>query len=123
MHQVPTSVWNEIAATQHLTHPVWRRLLPLEGMRFLEALDELEKRVDEVARDARVTRAYCLTAPLLQETRAISRFVEASGAPSLRGALPELTTIHEAVDLATREYSLTRLQRRSLASMLRGLSL
>ena len=118
MHNLPTPIWNEIAKTQTLRHARWRKLFAAEGMDFLTLVDELEKEIDAKAKDSRVTRGYCLVAPLLQENVAISRYVEAKRAPSLRGSLPELTTISEAVDLATQEFQLTPGQRQTLRSLL-----
>ena len=123
MHQVPTPAWNQIAATQTLRHPEMASLFKAEGIEFLEKVDAMEKQVDLQSKDSRVTRAFVLVAPLLFETAAISRFVEMQQTPSLRAGLPELTTISEAVDLATQEFSLTPGQRAKLRGMLKsGLS-
>lgn len=118
MYQVPTPIWNEIAATQPLLHQPWKRLFALKSEEQLQALAVLEKEIDAKAGDARVTRGYLLTAPLLLENRAISRFVETQQAPSLRAGLPELTTISEAVDLATEEFSLMPSQQSKLRQLL-----
>lgn len=120
MHQVPTPIWNEIAATQKLRHPEMAELFKAEGVAFLGKVDAMEKRIDLQAKDSRVTRAYTLVAPLLFETAAISRFVETQKAPSLRAGLPELTTISEAVDLATQEFQLKAGQQASLRALLRA---
>lgn len=118
MYQVPTPIWNAIAAAQPLQHQPWKRLFALKTEEQLSALNELESEIDAKAKDVRVTRAYLLTAPLLMENKAISRFVETQRAHSLRAGLPELTTIHEAVDLATAEYNLMPSQQQKLRSLL-----
>jgi hypothetical protein len=118
MYQVPTPIWNEIAASQPIKHRPWKAIFPLKAEPMMERLNALETRIDAKAKDARVTRGYLLTAPLLMENVAISRFVEAQQAQNLRAALPELTTISEAVDLATKEFSLMPSQQMKLRQLL-----
>lgn len=118
MYQVPTPIWNEIASAEKLKHQPWKRLFALKGEAMLEALNQLETEIDNQAKDAKVTRAYLLTAPLLMENVAISHFVETQQAPGLRAGLPELTTTREAVDLATQEYSLLPSQQNKLQQLL-----
>lgn len=118
MYQVPTSIWNEIAKTQKILHQPWARLFPLPSDKLLPELAKIEQKLDRDGADARVVRAYLLTAPLLTETVAISRFVEASLSNSLRSCLPELTAISEAVALATAEYRLSPKQQAQLRQLL-----
>ena len=118
MYQVPTPVWNEVAATQRLNKPTWAGLFAKTGQDFLPACERVENAVDKLTRDATVTRAYMLTAPLLHENQAISRYLEATQAQSLRAAMPELTTIPEAVGLATDEFNLLPSQQDKLATLL-----
>jgi hypothetical protein len=118
MYQTPTSIWNEIAQTQALQHPIWRRLFALDQDSLTVEMEKLEKELEEKGADARVIRGYVLTAPLLMENEAISLFVEASGSTSLRSCLPEVTTINEAVALATEEFRLKPSQQTFLAKLL-----
>lgn len=118
MYQAPTSIWNEIAATQSIKHQPWKRLFPMSSDRLLPELEAIESRLEREGADARVVRGFLLTAPLLMETVAISRYLEASGSISLRSSLPELTTISEAVDLATQEFRLSRPQQVKLRDLL-----
>lgn len=118
MYQVPTSIWNEIAQTQPIKHQPWARLFPLSSDKLLPELAKLEQKLERGVADARVVRAYLLTAPLLTETVAISRYLEASGSNSLRSSLPELTSISEAVDLATAEFRLNPKQQAQLRQLL-----
>lgn len=118
MYQVPTPVWNAIAATQPLKHQPWTTLFSLAPDAQLQALADLENQLSAQGADSRTIRGYVLVAPLLQENVAISKYLQATGSLGMRGALPELTTIREAVDLATAEFSLTPSQEEQLHQLL-----
>ena len=62
--------------------------------------------------------AYQTYAPLLVENEAISKYVVASGQLHLRGCLPEVTSIKEAISLAATDYLLTRPQISQLRKMM-----
>lgn len=118
MYQAPAAIWNEIAQSQQLRHRAMQAL-------FLKNPDELEVALGEQDRtlslqglDSTTIRAYHLTAPLLLENEAISRYIQQSSQPFLRNSLPELTTVNEAISLATAEYSLTTSQTRKLRQVL-----
>ena len=117
MYQAPTEIWNEIAKTQAVLHQPWKRLFSLPSESLLPELEKLEKSPRLAKHDARVVRAYLLTA-LLMENQAISTYLEAQQSTSLRSSLPELTSISEAVDLGTAEYRLSRPQQQSLRTLL-----
>jgi len=68
-----------------------------------------------------VAMGYQLTAPLLMENRAISRYVMDEGDLNVRRELPELLSVSEAVCLAAREHMLTEEQQMTLALMLEEL--
>lgn len=116
MYQAPTPIWNEIAATQQLRMPLWRRLFQSKDLPT--ALEPLEAKLEKAGADARVTRAYLLTAPLLDENVAVSRYIEQTGQDSLRSSLPELTTVNEATILASKEFSLSTSQQNKLRKLL-----
>ena len=118
MYQVPTPVWNAIAQTQTLKHAPWTTLFSLAPDEQLAALADLENQLSDLGADSRTIRGYVLVAPLLLENVAISKYLQATGSLGLRGALPELTTISEAVDLATAEFSLTQSQEERLHQLL-----
>lgn len=118
MHQVPTPIWNEIAATQHLKHPVWAKLFAMKDEAMTEAMNRIEDDLSLRGIDNRTILAWRLTAPLLQENEAISRYVMMARRPDLRSTLPELTTVNEAVILASSEYRLTPSQQARLSKLL-----
>lgn len=118
MYQTPLPIWNEIAQTQQLVSPRWRRMMSLAPEAMASAIKDLEAQLEQKGADPRSIRAYLLTAPLLAENEAISRYVEEKGNPGLRASLPELTSINEALLLASHEYRLSPSQQARLRKLL-----
>lgn len=85
----------------------------------------LEKLVDKVAEDQGANNstvlAYRLVAPLLQETVAISEYLEETERMDLRAALPEVNSVNEAVILASQEYRLSPSEQTKLRLLLERL--
>lgn len=119
MHQAPATIWNQIAKTQPVASAYWLSLMEKDQQQLTEALAKLEAELERKGVDAAVTRSYLLVAPLLRETVAISRYVDAQASPELRSCLPEVTSINEAVALATAEYRLKPSQQTRLAELLK----
>lgn len=119
MHQTPAMIWNQIAKTQPVASAYWRSLMEMNQDDLTKALDKLEIELAAKGADATVIRAYVLVAPLLKENVAISRYLEAKQSPDLRLCLPELTSINEAVAMATQEYLLKPSQQERLAQFLK----
>ena len=67
-----------------------------------------------------VCRAFLDLKPLLLENVAISRHIQQTDNPSLRQALPEVTTVNEAVILASADQELSTLQQRRLEKLLQS---
>ena len=120
MHATPTPIWNEIAKTQQLSTALWRRLFKLKADPLAAALESLETELEAQGADVRTIRGYLLVAPLLQENLAISSWVERTGRTDLRSSLPELTSINEALILASQEYRLSPSQQTKLRQLLMG---
>lgn len=120
MYQVPTQTWNEIARSQRLRSQMGLDLFHLDQEQMLAAVAEREKLLERKGVDPKTTRAFVQVAPMLLENEAISRYVQAESLPSLRSCLPELTSINEAVDLATKEYRLNTLQMQRLRKLLQA---
>lgn len=119
MYQVPMQVWNQIALSQPLSQP-WATLFRLEPDQLPVKLDELvDKPLAQLGADNKVTLAYRLVAPLLVETEAISSYLEETQQQTLRQSLPELTSVNEAVILASMEYRLTPSQQQKLSQLLK----
>lgn len=119
MHQVPTAVWNEIAKSQPLSEP-WATLFRMTPEQLTKGVEEkMDAPAEAAGADNRTVLAYRLTAPLLVENEAISAYLEETQQSSLRTSLPELTSVSEAVMLASMEYRLTRSQQAKLKELLR----
>jgi hypothetical protein len=118
MHQTPTPIWNEIAATQKLLHQPWKRLFGLTHEALGQALTQIASDLEAKGCDSRTIRAYLLVAPLLAENEAISSYVEATERPDLRSSMPELVSLKEALTLAVQEYRLMPSQLKKLKTLL-----
>lgn len=117
MYQVPMQVWNAIAASQPLS-PKWAELFRQPQQDLPKALEPIYAELDALKVDNRVQRAFVLVAPLLVENESISAYLEEMNLQHLRAAMPELSSISEAVALASAEFPMTPAQQQKLASLL-----
>lgn len=117
MYQTPVPVWNAIAQSQALSQP-WADLFRLDPEALSAALQGMEASMAQKGADPKVIRSFLLTAPLLVENEAISTYLEESNRFSLRSSMPELTTVNEAVILASQEYRLSTSQQAQLSTLL-----
>lgn len=118
MFQVPMRVWNEIAESQPLSQP-WAELFRLDPEQLQDGLTRLvDGPAERAGLDNRTTLALRLVAPLLMESEAISAYLQETEQLDLRGPLPEVTSLNEALILASTEYGLTRPQQRLLKRQL-----
>ena len=118
MHQVPMPVWNEIAKSQPLSQP-WATLFRMTPENLPKGLENMvDAPAEAMGADNRTVLAYRLVAPLLQENEAISQFLLETQRPNLRASLPELTSVNQAVILASQEYRLTASQQQKLTQLL-----
>jgi phosphoglycerate-specific signal transduction histidine kinase len=121
MHQVPTAVWNEIAKAQPLSQP-WATLFRLSPEELTKQLPKLvDDPIEAQGADNSTVLAYRLVAPLLQETEAISAYLEETKNPNLRASLPEINSVNEALLLASAEYRLNPSQQSLLRKLLNRL--
>ena len=119
MYQTPAMIWNEIAKTKLVTSAYWRDLMEMNQDKLTTALEKLEGELERKGADSAVIRSYLLVAPLLRENVAISQFLQRQQSTELRSCLPELTSINEAVALATQEFLLKPSQQTQLAELLK----
>jgi hypothetical protein len=116
---VATPIWNEIARTQKLRTEWAKRAFAMTT----KAMDELEEQEYETLKAKvghSVAIAFSDVMPLLMENVAISRYIQAQDDLSLRQALPEVTTIAEAVTLASMDRPLSRMEQTSLVNLLKA---
>lgn len=118
MYQAPSAIWNEIAQSQQLKHKAMEYLFLMEPEELERALGQVDKDIEAQGVDPATIRAYHLTAPLLLENEAISRYIQQSNQHFLRNSLPELVTMNEAILLAISEYGLKPSQTKKLRMLL-----
>lgn len=121
MHQVPASVWNEIARTQELRNPSFRQLMAMPQDKMLKELGRQAEALTANKVPDSVINAYQAMAPLLAENEAISQHIEQTGNSSLRASLPEILNAPEAVAIASKDRSLSRSEKKLLLTMLKRL--
>jgi hypothetical protein len=110
--------WNEIAQSQALSQP-WATLFRMTPEELPAGLDKLvDQPIEAQGADNRTVLAYRLVAPLLLENVAISDYLGMTNQLSLRASMPELTSVNEAVILASKEYRLTASQQAKLTQLL-----
>lgn len=118
MYQAPMQAWNEIAQSQALSQP-WATLFRMTPEELPAGLDKLvDQPIEAQGADNRTVLAYRLVAPLLLENVAISDYLGMTNQLSLRASMPELTSVNEAVILASKEYRLTASQQAKLTQLL-----
>ena len=118
MQQVPMPIWNQIAQSQPLSQP-WATLFRLTPEELPSALIKMvDQPAEAMGADNKTVLAYRLVAPLLQENEAISQHLLEVNQPSLRQSLPELTSVNQAVILASLEYRLNPSQQAKLTQLL-----
>jgi len=112
---VATAVWNQIAETQKLKTAWAKKAFALNSEEMQQAEDKEYKALARaVGHD--VAASYQDVKPLLLENEAISRFTQAQ--PMYREALPEVTSIAEALTLASMERPLSQTQQKLLKMLL-----
>lgn len=118
MYQAPMQAWNEIAQSQALSQP-WATLFRMTPEELPAGLDKLvDQPIEAQGADNRTVLAYRLVAPLLLENVAISDYLGMTNQLNLRASMPELTSVNEAVILASKEYRLTASQQAKLTQLL-----
>ena len=121
MHQISTSIWNDIAAHQPLSAE-WRPLFECTTAEELrQAWDAYWRKIPRPF-DNRVQRAFEVVGPLLFENVAISDYIVENNRFDLRPALPEVLTPEEAVELASLEFQLNAGRLAQLHSLLSALT-
>ena len=112
---VATAVWNQIAEMQQLKTAWAKKAFALNPEEMQQAEDKEYKALARaVGHD--VAASYQDVKPLLLENEAISRFTQAQ--PMYREALPEVTSIAEALILASMERPLSQTQQKLLKMLL-----
>ena len=118
MLSVSPVIWNEIAATQRIKNPRIRELMMLGPDELPVVLDKMAEEQESKGALPRATLAFPTVLPLLLENEAISRYIQMKDSDYLRGSLPEVVTMDEALSLATLEYRLNEAEQKNLEELL-----
>ena len=116
MHQVPQSVWRQIAQTQELRTAWARYFFPLVQHDMYRIIDQVGENLEKAGYPAKVITSYLTVLPLLVEHSAIQRFVVDNG--SYSAALPGVLSKQEAVILMSRDKMLSPDEEQSLMELL-----
>ena len=112
---VAAAIWNRIAETEELKTDWGRKAFALSPDEMAKLEDEEYARL-KAKEGHDVAASYQDVKPLLLENEAISRFTQAE--PMYREALPEVTSIAEALILASMERPLNPTQQNRLRRLL-----
>jgi hypothetical protein len=116
MNQVPTQIWNEIAATQPLKTEAARLAFALNERQMEQLMEEWGKELP-----SKISLGLQLVLPLLTEREAIRSYLSADPERlGLAQALPEVNSPQEAAQLAARELSMSPEQTRQLTMLLQS---
>lgn len=118
MYQIAAESLNQIARTESLKYPSMGRLFSMNQTALTDALEAQATALRRQGVANKVVLAYQTVAPLLMENEAISRYIRKTDSLTMRAALPEVTTIPEALQLAEAEHELTPKQIKALRKLL-----
>lgn len=119
LNSIATPIWNEIAKTQQLRTEWGKKAFALDQAGMVDLVEKEYLELKKQGIPVETCKAFLDLKPLLLENVAISRHIQQTDNPSLRQALPEVTTINEAVILASRDQPLTTFQQRQLSELLK----
>lgn len=114
----------------NLPHKIRKEIAPLVENQALKALLQMEPealdkqleiqgdRLEAQGHGPKVIRAYQEIGPLLLENRALMTFLGSPENSELRGALPDVASVGEALILAQREYRMSETEVKELQPML-----
>lgn len=118
MYQVAATVWNQIADKCPPATPWAKRQFAMDQEQLTASLEEQAKALEKAGHPPKVILAYQTMAPLLAENETISRYIRKTGNMQLRGALPEVTTPREALEVARAEFRLEESEAQQLHALL-----
>ena len=117
MHKLPATTWNRIHQQNNLKSAWAKVMFALDEQSLNQALDKQAEKLIENYQNKAIL-AYQTVLPLLVEQQALTEFIETTGEPELRKALPEVLNQSEAVQLMTQEYNLSKEQQKQLRQLL-----
>ena len=118
LNSVATPIWNEIAKAQKLRTEWGKKAFNLDQEGMVNLVNQEYEELQQKGVSTEICKAFLDMKPLLLENVAISLHIQQTDNLHLRQALPEVTTINEAVILASEDQPLTTLQQRQLQKLL-----
>ena len=112
-------IWNSLAREQPLLTAWAKKVLPLPEEQMQEELTAEAKQLKGSGEPPNVVLGFQMVRPLLLEQEAIFRFLPDH--PELKGFLPEVYTVDEALHLAVQEFYLSRSEVNRLRKLLTSL--
>lgn len=97
MLQVAAPIWNRIAE-YGLATPFGEKFLTLNQQQMTDAQQLEYDRLTKAGTSPEAAISFLTLAPLLLERKAISRYARSN--PQIRDALPEVTSVQEALHMA-----------------------
>ena len=116
INSVAAKIWNEIADLGNLKTSWAQRAFRMDEDELIELEDREYEELEDRDVDPEVIRAFLDVRHLLTERAAIASYVKKH--PELRGALPEVNSVNEAVLLATGDWPLSQSQTSQLKDLL-----
>lgn len=117
---VAAPIWNQIAKEGNLRTEWARKAFALDPDKMASLEDAEYKALLAKGVPQPVAMGYLDLKPLLLENVAISRHIQKTQQTSLRTALPEVTTLNEAIMLASMERPLNPSQQMQLRQLLQS---
>lgn len=116
MVSLPAKVWNEIAELGPIRTEWAKERFPLNDEGIQQAEEQDADQLDSDGVDPMIVQAFLDARPLLLEREAIARYVLRH--PELRGTLPEVNSINEAILLVTGDWPLSQSETERLRTLL-----
>ena len=115
---VAAPIWNEIAKTQDLKTEWAKKAFAMTADEMVQAEDVEYRALAQQEKSQAIAAAYLDAKPILLERKAISAHLQKH--PELRNALPEVTTVAEAVALVSMDRPLSRPEQAKLTQLLKA---
>ena len=116
INSVAAKIWNEIVDLGNLKTSWAQRAFRMDEDELIELEDREYEELEDRDVDPEVIRAFLDVRHLLTERAAIASYVKKH--PELRGALPEVNSVNEAVLLAAGDWPLSQSQTSQLKELL-----
>lgn len=119
MFQLPTRMRRDLSKLAKT--PLMKDLLAMEPEELQQNLDQLARQLRAQGHSPVVAAAYQAVGPLLLEADAVRAYRAQAGSSDVMKALPEVTTVSEAMRIARADWPMDAKEERALKRLLREL--